>query len=64
MSSLRDPDAGGDRNAWTTRNTVFLTWNLLYYIRMLKDAGGVHAYGNSTHDWNLSDPEHSNPEYR
>ena len=32
--------------------------------RLLKDAGGVPAYGNSTHDWDLSHPDHPNPEYR
>ena len=26
--SYLDPEAGGERNAWTTRNTVFMTWNL------------------------------------
>jgi hypothetical protein len=31
---------------------------------MLKDAGGIPAYGNDTRDWNLSDPDHPNPEYR
>jgi len=57
-------EAGGDRNAWTTRNTVFMTWNLLHLARMLKDAGGIPAYGNDTREWDLSDPEHPNPEYR
>ena len=61
------PRRGGRRarrNAWTTRNTVFMTWNLLHLARMLKDAGGIPAYGNSTHDWDLGHPEHPNPEYR
>jgi hypothetical protein len=31
---------------------------------MLKDHGGIPAYGNSTHDWNLEQPDHPNPEYR
>jgi multimeric flavodoxin WrbA len=56
--------AGGERNAWTTRNTVFMTWNLLHLARMLKDAGGIPAYGNDTRDWDLSVPDHPNPEYR
>ena len=55
---------GGERNAWTTRNTVFLTWNVLHLARMLKDAGGIPAYGNDTRHWNLSSPESPNPEYR
>ena len=52
--SYSDPGSGGPENAWTTRNTVFMTWNILHFARMLKDAGGVPAYGNSTHDWDLS----------
>jgi multimeric flavodoxin WrbA len=62
--SYLDGDAGGVNNAWTTRNAVFMTWNLLHLARMLKDAGGIPAYGNSTHDWDLSNPGHPNPEYR
>src|SRR3954454_24954762 len=57
-------EAGGERNAWTTRNTVFLTWNLLHLARMLKDSGGIPAFGNDTRDWNLAEPRHPNPEYR
>jgi multimeric flavodoxin WrbA len=62
--SYLDPVGGGEQNAWTTRNTVFMTWNLLHVARILKDAGGIPAYGNSTHDWNLEQPAHPNPEYR
>src|SRR4051812_17628777 len=57
-------DGGGEQNAWTTRNTVFMTWNLLHFARLVKDAGGVPAYGNSTFDWDLDVPDHPNPEYR
>jgi multimeric flavodoxin WrbA len=62
--SYLDPEAGGENNAWTTRNTVFMTWNLLHLARLLKDAGGIPAYGNDTRDWNLEQPDHPNPEYR
>lgn len=62
--SYLDPGSGGPENAWTTRNTVFMTWNVLHLARMLRDAGGIPAYGNSTHDWDLSQPAHPNPEYR
>src|SRR4051794_40972955 len=62
--SYSDLGSGGPENAWTTRNTVFMSWNLLHTARMLKDAGGVPTYGNSTHDWDLSHPDHPNPEYR
>ena len=62
--SYSDPGSGGPENDWTTRNTVFMTWNILHCARMLKDAGGVPTYGNSTHDWDLSHRDHPNPEYR
>jgi multimeric flavodoxin WrbA len=62
--SYLDPAHGGERNAWASRNTVFMTWNLLHMARMLKDAGGIPAYGNSTHDWDQAHAEHPNPEYR
>lgn len=57
-------DNQGARNHWTTRNTVFAAWNMLHMARMLKDAGGVPAYGNITFNWDLSNPDHPNPEYR
>ncbi len=62
--SYMDIEGGGQHNAWTTRNTVFMTWNMLQLARLLKDAGGFPAYGNSTRDWDLEHPEHPNPEYR
>src|SRR3954454_12261112 len=62
--SYLDADSGGVSNDWTTRNTVFMTWNLLHLARMLKDGGGIPAYGNSTFEWNLTQPGHPNPEYR
>jgi multimeric flavodoxin WrbA len=62
--SYLDPVAGGERNAWTTRNTVFMTWNLLHLARLLRDNGGIPAYGNDTRDWDLEHPDHPNPEYR
>jgi multimeric flavodoxin WrbA len=59
--SYLDPAAGGEHNAWATRNTVFMTWNVLHLARMLKDAGGIPAYGNSNHDWDLTHPTNPNP---
>lgn len=41
-----------------------MTWNMLHLERMLKDAGGIPAYGNSTRDWGLEQPGHPNPEVR
>ncbi len=60
--SYLDHDAGGQHNAWATRNTVFMTCNMLHIARMLKTAGGIPTYGNSTFDWDLTQPEHLNPE--
>ena len=62
--SYLDEQGGGQGNDWTTRNAVFMAWNVLHLARLLKDAGGIAAYGNSTADWNLSRPGHPNPEYR
>ena len=62
--SYLDGDAGGERNTWTTRNTTFMTWNMLHFARMLKDAGGIPVHGNIASDWDLSQPDHPNPEYR
>lgn len=61
--SYLDPQ-GGATNAWTTRNTVFMTWNMLHMARSLKDSGGIPAYGNIAREWDLSSPDHPNPEYR
>ena len=62
--SYTDEGSGGVSNDWTTRNSVFMTWNVLHLARVLKDAGGIPAYGNSTFDWDLTQPGHPNPEYR
>ncbi len=57
-------DNRGAKNHWTTRNTVFATWNLLHAARRITDAGGIPAYGNVTTNWDLSNDDHPNPEYR
>ncbi len=41
---------GFDRE-FTMKNTTFMTWNLLHTARMLKDAGGVPAFGNVASEW-------------
>lgn len=62
--SYLDAEGGGQQNGWATRNTVFMTWNLLHLARMITDAGGISAHGNSTRDWDLAHPDHPNPEHR
>jgi multimeric flavodoxin WrbA len=63
--SYLDEDSGGPENSFTQRNTTFMTWNLMHMARMLKDAGGLPAYGNSRKDWDDGARfDHPNPEYR
>ena len=63
--SYLDPDSGGPENDFTNRNTAFLTWNLLHLARMLKDAGGIPAYGNQLSEWDAGCRfDYPNPDYR
>ena len=50
--SYLDEGSGGPENDFTNRNTTFMTWNLMHMARMLKDAGGIPAYGNLLKEWN------------
>lgn len=62
--SYGDNGAGLD-NEFTQRNTTFMTWNLMHMARMLKDAGGIPAYGNQRAEWDAGARfDHPNPEYR
>jgi multimeric flavodoxin WrbA len=55
---------GFDSN-FTQRNTTFMTWNLMHLARILKDNGGVPAYGNLPDEWNAGQRfDYANPEYR
>lgn len=45
--SYRDPGSGGPDNEFTRRNVRFMTWNLLHLARMISDAGGIPAHGNT-----------------
>ncbi len=63
--SYLDEGSGGPDNDFTNRNTSFMTWNLLHTARMLSDAGGFPAHGNSRTEWDLGlDTTHENPEHR
>jgi multimeric flavodoxin WrbA len=63
--SYLDPGSGGPENDFTNRNTTFLTWNLLHVARMLKDAGGIPAYGNQRTLWDAGSRfDYENPEHR
>jgi multimeric flavodoxin WrbA len=63
--SYLDEGSGGPENDFTQRNTTFLTWNLMHMGRMLKDQGGIPAYGNQRSEWEAGCRfDHPNPEHR
>ena len=67
--SYGDDDGKGGRvglnNDFTNRNTTFMTWNLMHLAKMLKDAGGIPAYGNQRSAWDAGARfDFENPEYR
>ncbi len=63
--SYLDPGSGGPENDFTNRNTAFMTWNLMHLAKMLKDAGGVPAYGNQRSAWDAGARfDYENPEHR
>ena len=58
-----DPPMGFD-NDFTNRNTTFMAWNLMHMAKILKDAGGIPAKGNTTSDWReVTNAISDNPEY-
>jgi multimeric flavodoxin WrbA len=63
--SYLDKGSGGPESDFTNRNTTFMTWNLMHFARMLKDQGGVPAYGNQRKAWEAGTRfDFENPEYR
>ncbi len=63
--SYLDPGSGGPENDFVNRNTTFMTWNLLHFARMLKDAGGIPAHGNQRSGWDAGCRfDYPNPEHR
>ncbi len=63
--SYLDPGSGGPENEFTSRNTTFMTWNLLHLAKLLHDAGGIPAYGNQRSAWDDGQRfDWENPEYR
>ncbi|MBO6538999.1 MAG: flavodoxin family protein [Rhizobiaceae bacterium] len=43
-----DGSRAGFDNDFTRKNLTIMTFNLMHFARMLKDAGGIPAYGNTT----------------
>jgi multimeric flavodoxin WrbA len=63
--SYLDKGSGGPENDFTNRNTTFMTWNLMHIAKMLKDNGGIPAYGNLRSKWDAGSRfDYENPEYR
>jgi len=62
---LDDGTRVGVDNEFTSRNTTFMTWNLLHLARMLAAAGGFPAYGNQHREWDAGARfDYPNPEHR
>lgn len=63
--SYMDKEANAFENAFTNRNTTFMTYNLLHLAKMLEDQGGYPPFGNSRKDWDDGTRwNFENPEYR
>ena len=64
--SYLDEGSGGRESDFTNRNVTFMTYNLLHTAKMLRDNGGIPAFGNQPDKW--ENGEHfgldPNPEYR
>jgi len=60
-----DGSVAGLDNDFTNRNATFMTWNLMHLAKLLKDNGGVPAYGNQRSLWDKGQHfDFENPEYR
>ena len=67
--SYGDDDGKGGKigldNDFTKRNVTFMAWNLMHAAKMLRDAGGIPAYGNVRTAWDKGERfDYENPEYR
>jgi multimeric flavodoxin WrbA len=60
-----DGSKEGFDNDFTNRNTTFMTYNLLHLAKLIKDSGGIAAYGNQRTEWDEGQRfDFANPEYR
>lgn len=63
--SYLDKGSGGPENNFTNRNTTFAAWNMMHIAHMLKQNGGIPAYGNQRTKWDAGVRfDFENPEYR
>lgn len=49
--SYLDPGSGGADSTYTNRTATYMTWNLMHMASMIKGAGGIPAYGNTSESW-------------
>lgn len=62
---LDDGTVAGVDNDFTNRNMTFMTWNLMHLAKLLKQTGGIPAYGNQRSEWDAGSKfDFENPEYR
>jgi multimeric flavodoxin WrbA len=62
--SYGDDGVGLDSD-FTNRNTTFMTWNLMHMSAIIKQAGGIPAYGNQRSEWDSGNRfDFENPEHR
>lgn len=63
--SYLDKESNAKNNAFTNRNTTFMTYNLLHLAKMLSNQKGYPVYGNSREEWDDGTRwNFENPEYR
>lgn len=63
--SYLDEGSGGPENDFTNKNLTSMTYNLMHFAKMLKQAGGVPAEGNVPKKWEEGERwGFQNPEYR
>jgi len=62
---LPDGSRAGFDSDFTSRNTTFMTWNLMHMAKLLKDNHALPAYGNVRTAWDKGERfDFENPEYR
>ena len=59
-----DTPAGFD-SEFTNMNATIMAWNLMHMARLINNAGGIPAIGNTSEDWkHVTNAADQNPEYR
>ena len=62
---LEDGIRAGYDNEFTNKNATFMAWNLMHTAKMLNDAGGFPAVGNTTKGWrNVTNVQDQNLEHK